>query len=371
MKGKHSKKNIIPLAEPSLSGNELRYISSCVRSGWISSLGGYVGKFEKAFSRYCGAKYGVSVSSGTAALHLALLAMGVRSGHEVIVPSLTFVATANAALYTGAKPVFVDSERTTWNMDVGKIEEKINSKTKAIIAVHLYGHPCDMDPILKIAGKHGIAVIEDAAEAHGAEYKGRKAGSLGDIACFSFYGNKIITTGEGGMCLTNNKRLAEKIELLKDHGMSKKRRYYHPLLGYNYRITNLQSAIGLAQLERIDKMVMIKRRNAGLYNLLLNGKSGITSQREMPWSESAYWMYSILISKNCRITRDRLMKKLREKGIDTRPFFIPLHKMPYFKSGSKLPVAEDLSKRGINLPSSVTLKEREIEFIAKTIRKLC
>lgn len=361
---------MIPVAEPNLSGNELKYVKDCIETGWISSIGEYVKKFEEGFSKYCGTKYGIAVANGTVALHLALEALGIKKGDEVIIPALTFVATANAVKYTGAKPIFIDSEPRTWNMNPAKIEEKISSKTKAIIPVHLYGHPCDMDRIKEIAEKHNLAIIEDAAEAHGAEYKGKKVGSLSTISCFSFYGNKILTSGEGGMCLTNDERLAEKIGQLKDHGMSKERRYYHPQLGYNYRLTNIQAAIGLAQLEKIEKTIETKRKNAKLYNSLLKDVKGITLPIEEPWAKNVYWMYSILVEKGYKLKRDELMTKLKNEGIDTRPFFIPLHKMPYLNEGLKLPVAESLSEKGMNLPSSTKLTKEQIEFISDALKKL-
>lgn len=361
---------MIPVAEPNLEGNELKYVEDCIKTGWISSIGEYVTRFEEGFSRYCGVKHGVAVANGTVALHLALEALGIKKGDEVIVPSLTFVATANAVKYTGAKPVFVDSEPRTWNINPGKIEEKITEKTRAIIPVHLYGHPCDMDRIREIAEKHGLVIIEDAAEAHGAEYKNKKTGSLSTISCFSFYGNKILTTGEGGMCLTDDEKLAEKMRQLKDHGMSKEKRYYHPQIGYNYRLTNIQAAIGLAQLERIEQIIETKRKNAKFYNSLLKDVKGITLPVEEPWAKNVYWLYSILIEKDYKLDRDRLMAELKAEGIDTRPFFIPLHKMPYLDEGLKLQVAEDLGMKGINLPSSTKLTKEEIHKIAETISRL-
>lgn len=359
---------MIPIAEPNLDGNELKYVIDCIKTGWISSLGSYVKKFEEGFSKYCGVKYGVAVANGTVALHLALEALGIKKGDEVIIPSLTFVATANAVKYTGAKPVFIDSEPRTWNIDPEKIEEKITPRTKATIPVHLYGHPCDMDRIREVAEKHDLAIIEDAAEAHGAEYKGKKTGSLSTISCFSFYGNKILTTGEGGMCLTDNEELAEKIRFLKDHGMSQEKRYFHSQIGYNYRLTNIQAAIGLAQLERIEQTIEIKRKNAKFYNSLLEDVKGITLSVEESWAKNVYWMYSILVEKDYKLKRDELMAALKNKGVDTRPFFIPLHKMPYLDERLKLPVAEELEKKGLNLPSSAKLTREQIEKISEAIK---
>jgi len=359
----------IPVAEPSIGEEELEYVIEAVRSGWISSKGQFIREFEGKFAQYCGAKYGVATSSGTVALHLALMALGIRSGDKVIVPTLTFVATANTVKYTGAKPVFVDSHRDYWCIDPVKIEEAITPKTKAIIAVHLYGHPCDMDPIIVTARRHNLYIIEDAAEAHGAEYKGKKIGSMGDISCFSFYGNKVITTGEGGMCLTNNKRLAEKMRVLRDHGMNLQKRYWHNIIGFNYRMTNMQAAIGVAQFNKLDKFIKRKRQTAELYNSLLGDVKGIKLPPEMPWAKNIYWMYSILIEDDFGASRDELMQRLEQNGVETRPLFYPLHIMPPHARKKTFPVAEELSRKGISLPSSVNLTTEEIEYVADTIKK--
>ena len=364
---KKNKKASIPIAEPLLEGNELKYVSNCIKTGWVSSLGKYVIEFEKGFSRFCGSHYGLSTCNGTVALHLALTTLGIGSGDEVIIPALTFVATANAVFYTGAKPVFVDSETSTWNIDPQQIEEKITHKTKAIIVVHLYGHPCDMDPILDIARRYKLYVIEDSAQAHGAKYKGRRVGSIGDISCFSFYGNKIITTGEGGMIVTNNIEWYKRSFFLRDHGMSKERRYYHPEVGYNYRFTNIQAAIGLAQLERLTRTLLIREKISNLYDHLLCDVEGISLQPRAEWADRVCWLYSILVEKDFGFSRDELIALLNKKGIDTRPFFIPMHVLPPYKTGQKLPIAEGLSKKGLNLPSSITLKDKEIKFICNVI----
>ena len=265
----------IPVAEPLLGARELELVTDCVTTGWISSLGKYIPQFEQEFSAYCASKYGVATSNGTTALHLALVTIGVGPGDEVLIPDLTFVATANAVSYTGARPVMVDVDPHTWQMDAKDIEKRITPATKAIIPVHLYGHPCDMDPIMEIARRHQLLVIEDAAEAHGALYRGRRVGGIGDMGCFSFYANKIITTGEGGIIVTNNKEWADKASWLRDHGMSKERRYYHPVIGFNYRMTNLQAAVGVAQMEKIDSFIARKRELAAAYNERLAGVAGI------------------------------------------------------------------------------------------------
>jgi len=367
---------MIPVADVSLDGHELAYVTECITTGWISSLGKYVREFEERFSQFCGSKYGIATSNGTTAIHLALAVLGIGPGDEVIVPSLTFVATANAVVYTGAKPVFADSEWTSWNLDPARLEEKITPRTKAIIPVHLYGHPADMDPIIGIAKRHGLFVVEDAAEAHGARYKDKRVGSLGDLSSFSFYGNKIITTGEGGMVLTDNAEWDERARQLRDHGMSKQKRYWHPEIGYNYRLTNVQAAIGVAQMERIDDILARKRQNAALYNELLKDVPGITLPPEAPWAENVYWMYSILVQDEYGMSRDELMQVLRANEIDSRPFFYLIHTMPPYadsvtpqEAAHGFPVATQLSQRGINLPSAPSLTREQIEYICRVIRQ--
>lgn len=364
-------KMLIPVAEPVLGKEEEDLVLKGLRSGWVSSAGRYIQEFEEGFARFCSVKYGITASNGTAALHLAMVAAEIGTGDEVIVPSMTFVATANAVAYTGAKPVFVDSEMETWNIDPEKIKEKINRRTRAIIPVHLYGHPANMGLILSIARKYDLFVIEDAAEAHGALYKGKKVGSLGDCGCFSFYGNKIITTGEGGMITTNNKVFAEKARMLRDHGVSKRRRYYHPHLGFNYRMTNLQAALGLAQLGKIEKILERKRKIARLYSEHLKPLvPEIVLHPEAQWARNVFWMYSILVLKRGKKSRDYLAGQLKRQGIDSRPFFFPAHRLSRFGTGEKLPVADFLGNSGLNLPSSVNLTDEQIKFICRTIIKI-
>jgi len=360
-----------PVAEPKFGDAELRYVSECVLTGWVSSAGKFVRKFEEQFSKFCETEFAVSSSSGTAALHLSLVALEIGLGDEVIVPSLTFISTANAVTFTGATPVFVDSETDTWNIDAGSIEQAVSEKTKAIIPVHLYGHPANMTHILNIAQKHNLSVIEDAAEAHGALYKGEKVGSLGDLGMFSFYGNKTITTGEGGMIVTDNKDLAEKIRILRDHGMDPERHYWHTVLGYNYRMTNIQAALGVAQMEHIEQIVEQKRRNAALYVKGLQDISGITLPPEATWAKNIYWLYSILIDEEeFGMSSKELGAQLKKRGIETRPLFPPVHQQPIYNTGQSLPMCEKISRCGLSLPSSATLNGDEIENITNEIRNI-
>jgi len=363
----------IPIAEPDIGENELKSVTEAVKSGWVSSKGPFIQEFEKKISSYIGVKNGIATSNGTAALHLALMALEIGHKDEVIVPALTFASVANTVIYTGAKPVFVDSHPDYWCINPQEIEDKIGKGTKAIMPVHLYGHPCDMDAIMKIAKNHNLHVIEDCAEAHGAEYKGRKVGTFGDIACFSFYGNKIITTGEGGMCLTNDEDLAQKMRLLRDHGMNVEKKYWHEVVGFNYRMTNLQAALGVAQLEKIENFIERKRKNAKIYDSFLKNVQGIVLHSEMPWAKNVYWLYSILIEdESYGISRNELMEKLAKKGVETRRFFHPMHLMPPYKKyavNCQFPVTEKLSSSGINLPSSVKLTKKEIYEVAQLLSR--
>ena len=363
---------MIPVCTPLLSGKEIKYVSDCLRTNWISSQGHYIGKFEEEFARYCAVKFGIATTSGTTALHLALAALNIKRGDEVIVPSFTMIATVFAICYAGAKPVLVDAELDTGNIDVGQIEKKITKKTKAILPVHIYGHPCDIDPIIKIAKKHRLYVVEDAAEAHGALYKGRIIGSLSDVACFSFYANKIITTGEGGMALTNNKKIAERLRLLKNLSFVK-RRFIHHEIGFNYRMTNIQAAIGLGQLENIDKFINLRRKHAHFYNKLLKGVDWINTPVEKPYAKNVYWMYGITLKGKMRNKKKSLMNYLKGKGIETRDFFMGMHKQPVFRNmglfhGEKYSNTDALAATGLYLPSGSGLKEREIKTVVKAIK---
>ncbi|KMY69275.1 aminotransferase DegT [Desulfocarbo indianensis] len=341
-------------------------------TGWVSSAGEFIPRFEEQFAAFCGSAHGVSAMNGTCALHLALAVLGLGPGDEVLVPSLTFVATANAVSYTGAKPVFVDSEAATWNLDPARLEAAITPRSKAAIVVHLYGHPADMAAIMAIARRHDLTVIEDAAEAHGAEAlldgAWRRVGSMGRMGCFSFYGNKILTTGEGGMLVTDDAELAQRAFWLRDHAMDKSRPYWHPEIGFNYRMTNLQAALGLGQLERVEEILAGKLQVARLYAEGLAGVRGLQAPPAEPWAKSVYWMYSVLVNRDFPLSRDQLRQELLAAGIDTRPFFHPLHTLPPYAKGQRLPVCEDLAQRGLNLPSGPAISPEEIARVCQVIR---
>ncbi|WP_423222615.1 DegT/DnrJ/EryC1/StrS family aminotransferase [Candidatus Amarolinea aalborgensis] len=365
---------IIPVCEPTLTGNELKYITQAVETNWISSAGSFIREFERKFADLSGARYGVACANGTVALHLALATLGLEPGDEVIIPTFTMIATANAVTYCGGRPVLADAEPCTWNMDLNQVEDRITPRTRAIVPVHTYGHPVDMDALRQIADRHGLLVFEDAAEAHGARYKGRPVGSLGDAACFSFYGNKIITTGEGGMVTTNNEQIARLAWNLRDHAFSHERHFWHKFIGFNYRMTNMQAAIGLAQTEQLEKFVQMRRANAAYYSALLATVPGITTPPEADWAMNVYWMYGILVDEKAYgMNRDQLRRALAERGIETRTFFIPMHCQPvYFDQyrGQRFPVAEDLCRRGFYLPSASSLTRAEIERVVRTIREV-
>ena len=360
------------VSAPSLTGNELAYLTDCIATNWISSGGPYVAKFERAFAEACGCGFGIACASGTAAYHLILAALGIGNGDEVIIPTFTMIATANGVSYTGAQPVLIDAEPESWNPDMSQLEAKITPRTKAIAVVHTYGHPAEMDAVRKIAQRHSFSVIEDAAEAHGAHYRGKPAGSLGDAAAFSFYGNKILTTGEGGMVTTNNAELARIIRRLRDHAFSGDRHFWHTYRGFNYRMTNMQAAVGLAQTERLEQFVEKRRRNAALYTERLSAVGGLTLPAELAGVRSVFWMYCILVEDEFGLSRDELRGRLAARGIETRTMFVPIHLQPiYFAQfrGQRYPVAEALCRKGMYLPSSSDLSEAEIDFVCREVRR--
>jgi len=364
-------KKYIPVSEPNLKGKELEYITDVVKSTWISSTGKYINEFEKMFAEYTGVNYAISVSNGTVALHLALLALNIGPGDEVIVPNLTYIATANSVTYVGATPVFADSEKDTWNIDPKSIERLITKKTRAIIPVHLYGNPCNMNAILKIAKTNNLFVIEDAAEALGSEYFGQKTGSFGDISTFSFYGNKTITTGEGGMVVTKDSEMANKLRILKGQGMNPNKRYWFDIIGYNYRMTNMQAALGCAQMERVDELVKAKRNIAQLYDKYLMDIPNIIIPTEKFHTINTYWMYSIILNNYSREKREKFREELEKLGIETRPFFYLITEMPPYSryKNSECKVAKLLADKGLNLPSSTLLKKEKIEYICGKVKK--
>lgn len=359
------------MAAPVFAGREREYVADCMESGWISSAGKYVELFEAEFAKFCGVRHAVSCCNGTAALHLSLAALGVGPGDEVIVPTLTFVATANAVTYCGARPVFADSEAETWNLDPAHVASKITPRTKGIVAVHLYGNPAEMDALRALASRHGLFLLEDAAEAHGALYRDGHAGSLGDIAAFSFYGNKIIATGEGGMVTTDDDALAARVRLLRGQGMDAERRYWFPVVGYNYRMMNLPAAIGLAQLERAAWHTGRRREVATDYMRLLGGVPGLGWQAEREWARHAYWMFTVMLGDEAADFRDSLMARLHEDGVETRPVFYPLHGLPPYRDasrGEEFPVAESLARRGVSLPTWAGLSRDDLSYVCERLR---
>lgn len=371
---------MIPVNRPLLISGEAKYLTRAIKTGWISSEGPFVKEFENKFSGYIGKKYGTAVSSGTAALEVAMGAIELKPGDEVIIPTFTIMSCAVAVVSYGGIPVFVDAEPDTWNMDVSRIEKKITKRTKAIMAVHIYGHPTDMTPLMKLAKKYKLLVIEDAAEAIGAECKGGKCGSFGDISCFSFYPNKTITTGEGGMLLTDNKRFKERADTLRDLGFMKEKRYYHEEIARNYRMTNIQAALGVAQLRNIRKLIAIKRRYGALYNKLLADIPGLNLPVEKPYAKNIYWMYGVVLDKSTGFSSEAFAKKLSREGISTRPFFYPLHRQPVWKksqyrkvrekNNGSFPVADRIAKQGLYLPSGLGTTEKEIHYVAGVVKKI-
>lgn len=366
----------IPVANVDLSGNEEKYVVDAIRSTWISSTGAYLQRFETEFAEACGTHHALSVSNGTVALHLALLGMDVRPGDEVLVPSLTYVATANAVRYVGGEPVFVDVDPNTWCIDPDQLEAAITRRTKGIIAVHLLGHPADMDRINRVAAVHGLWVVEDAAEAVFAKYKGKPVGGLSEVSTFSFFGNKVLTSGEGGAVTLNDDRLATRLRTLRGQGMDPNRRYYFPITGYNFRMTNVAAAILCGQMERKDAIITRRREIFAEYHRLLGEVPGVELQPVAEWAEISPWMYACAIDpKRFGATRDEVARHLAERNIDTRPMFIPLHTLPPFREGSlarreHLPITDQLGEQGIMLPTYNTLTDEDIARVVDGIAEL-
>lgn len=361
----------IPVAQPNLSGNERKYVLDCLDTNWISSNGKYIVAFEEKFAEYCNVEHAIATNNGTTALHLALLGLGLEPGEEVIIPTVTYIATANAVTYCGAKAVLCDVTPSTLNIDPEDVQRKITKKTRGIIAVHLYGHPADMQAINQVARDNNLWVLEDAAEAHGARANGKPVGSLGSCATFSFFGNKIITTGEGGMVTTNDKELATRLRLFRGQGMDPDRRYWFPVVGYNYRMTNVQAAIGLAQLEGIEQALDKRRKIAEWYNSAFEDLQGVISLPiEEIWADQVFWMYNVFLRDAGERERDDLMRKLDERGIETRPVFYPMHVMPPYFQTSSFPVADNWAARGINLPTYQDLTRDDVLRVVESIREV-
>lgn len=366
---------MIPVNEPVISKEAKANVNEALDTGWLSSAGPYVKKFEDEFAKFIGVKHAISVNTGTAALHVALLAAGIGSGDEVIVPAFTMAATYLAVIYTGAKPVFVDAELNTYNIDTELIAAKITKDTKAILPVHIYGHPAQMGKIMEIAGKHKLLVIEDAAEAHGSTYHGKTVGGIGDMGCFSFYANKLVTTGEGGMVVTNNDALATEARQFKDLYHSKAKRFIHEKVGYNYRLTNLQAAVGLGELDHLREYIAKKQAMATRYSKGLSGIKGIVTPVTNPDVTNVYWMYAIRLSKDFKLTKDELRQKLLANyQIDTRDFFYspndqPILK-PYLTKQDSFPVTKLIADTGLYLPSGLAITDEQIDTVISSIKEL-
>ena len=374
---------MIPVNEPLLGETDLQYVTECVRTGWISSAGRFIDDFEQRWAAYCGKRYGIAVSNGTTALQLAVAALDLQPGDEIIMPSFTIISCAQAAVYNGAVPVLVDSDPVTWCMDVTQIEKKISERTRAIMPVHIYGHPVDMDPILELARARGLAVIEDAAEAHGAEYLSgrdtnpvwRRCGGLGTLSCFSFYANKLVTTGEGGMVVTDDAGLNDKVRSLRNLCFRPERRFYHLEMGFNFRLTNLQAALGLAQIERIDDIVARKRWMGEEYTRRLKGLRGLQLPAEECWARSVYWMYGTVVLEETGMDATALAQRLKRSGIETRPFFLGMHEQPVFHQrglfvDERYPVTERLGRQGLYLPSGLALTEEQLSRVCAVLHEV-
>ncbi|MFO1043653.1 MAG: DegT/DnrJ/EryC1/StrS family aminotransferase [Planctomycetaceae bacterium] len=355
---------MIPVCEPLMTADDLEMVNDCIRSGWISSAGKYIAEFEARWSSYCGMRHGISVSNGTSALQIAVELLDLQPGDEVIVPCFTIISVVRAVIQGGGIPVLVDSNADDWQMNVEQIADRITPRTRAIIVVHTYGHPADMSPIMQLADRHGLNIIEDAAEAHGAEYRQLKCGGIGDISVFSFYANKLITTGEGGMVLVQDDTLADRARRLRNLCFESGRRFLHHELGHNFRLTNLQAAIGVSQLNRIEGTIARKREIASLYKSELQDATELVFPVEQVWARSVYWVSGFLISSP-RMEADDLGGWLGQHGVETRPFFLGMHEQPVFQQrgmfrGQKYPVAERLAKQGLYLPNGLTLTDAQI-----------
>ena len=364
---------MIPVNEPAFGETELEYVTDCVKSGWVSSAGEYIERFEAEWAKWCGRRHGVAVANGTVALELAVWALGLEPGDEIIMPTFTIISCPLAAIRNGCTPVLVDADPHTWCMDVEQIERRITPRTRAIMPVHIYGHPVDMDPLLELAARHGLAVIEDAAEAHGATHRDRRCGSMGDVSCFSFYANKIITTGEGGMVLTDDDAIADKARAGRNLSFGAVRRFEHESAGYNFRLTNMQAALGLAQVRRIDELVECKHRMGARYTELL-ADLPLQLPVEREWATNVYWMYGVVLADTIPFDAEEFARRLECLGVQTRPFFLGMHEQPALHkwglfAGEAYPVAERLSRRGLYLPSGLALSDEQQVTVAEAVRE--
>lgn len=366
---------LIPVNEPLIGEQEKKYVLECLETGWISSEGHFIREFEEKWAAYCGMKYGIAVSNGTVALEIAVASLKLKPGDEVILPSFTIISCAQAITRANAVPVLVDCDPETWCMDVAQVAARITARTRAIMAVHIYGHPVDMAPLRELAQKYHLEIIEDAAEAHGGEYRGKKCGGLGDLSCFSFYANKIITTGEGGMLLTNDEAQAEHLRSLRNLCFRKERRFYHTELGNNFRFTNLQAAIGLAQVERIEQSIQHKRWMASAYSERLQTLELLSLPVERAWAKNVYWMYGLVLDPSSRMDAVEFARRLAGAGVMTRPFFLGMHEQPVFHAmglfqGEHYPVTEHIARQGLYLPSGMTITEMQIEQVCQAVRTI-
>lgn len=365
---------MIPVAEPLVAARDMELVNEALSSGWISSAGKFLDQFEERWASYCSMPYGIAVSNGSVALDLAVALLDLKPGDEVVMPAFTIISPAQSVVRAGGVPVLVDSDPRTWQMDVAQIEAKLTPRTRAILVVHIYGHPADMDPVLELAQRHGLTVIEDAAEVHGATYRGRTCGGLADISTFSFYANKLVTTGEGGMVLVRTPELAERARSLRNLCFQRRQRFLHDELGYNFRLTNLQAALGVAQIERMEEIVARKRQIAARYHELLGGCAGISLPVEEPWARSVYWVYGLVLDEGTGLDAAQLAARLKERGVETRPFFLGMHEQPVFrKAGLFLaeshPVTERLARRGLYIPSGLTISDEQMERVACAVKE--
>jgi perosamine synthetase len=363
---------LIPVNEPLVTEEDVACVTDALRSGWISGAGPHVEQFESRWAAYCGRKHGIAVANGSVALQVAVSLLDLQPGDEVIMPAFTIISCVWPVVLAGARPVLVDSDPRTWTMDVKHVRDKLTARTRALMPVHIYGNPVDMQPLLDLADEHGLAIVEDAAEAHGADYRARRIGSFGTVSCFSFYANKLVTTGEGGMVLVDDDALAERAQRLRNLGFQPGRRFLHGELGYNFRLTNLQAAMGVTQVERIDSIVARKRAMGRAYTQRLSEMPGLELQVEQPWAHSVYWMYGLLVRETTGLDAAELARRLAGSGIETRPFFLGMHEQPALRErglfeGESYPVAERLARQGLYLPSSLGLETTQIDRICAAV----